>query len=433
MSVNEELRVWLKIACYSFGGPAAQMAVMHEVLVEEKKIFDEKTFLRALNFCMLLPGPEAQQLVTYAGWLLRGWRGGLLAGGLFILPGFLSILALSIVYVTYQDLIWVQGFFYGLKPALIVIVMGALIKIARRSLQDHLSVGIAVLAFFLLFFMNISFPWIVLGAGLFGAFYKKSTSNSLETLKRDSSRATLKQQSVQTLKTIAVWGAVWLLPVLVFLIFLGDQSVYHQIHLFFSKMSLVSFGGAYAALSYVAQEAVGHYHWLSSAEMLDGLALAETTPGPLIQVVQHVGFLAGYRQGSLFLSPLWGGVLGALLTTWMIFAPCFLWIFTFAPFLERLQENRRLKQSLEMITAAVVGVILNLSLWFSIHTLFSDFSSITTFGFDFELPHFDSVDPVALMISGVIAVLAFYFKRGLFTLLGVAMGLGLISTFYGLR
>lgn len=283
---NKELiKVWSKVAAQSFGGPAGQIAVIHKLVVEEKKIINEEKFLRALNFCMLLPGPEAQQLATYMGWLMRGWFGGLVAGGLFILPGFLSILALSYLYVLYNDLSIVQGLFYGLKPAIIAIVLAALYGISQKALNSKFYWVIAGASFIALFFFNLPFPLVVISAGMLGALHgiRKIDDNSNTKVARPSFK--------QLFKTMSVWVFIWMLPIVLIYLIWGANSNFHTLNLFFSKMSLVTFGGAYAALSYVAQQAVEIYHWLAPGEMLDGLALAETTPGPLIQVVQFVGFL----------------------------------------------------------------------------------------------------------------------------------------------
>lgn len=401
---NKELiKVWSKVAAQSFGGPAGQIAVIHKLVVEEKKIINEEKFLRALNFCMLLPGPEAQQLATYMGWLMRGWFGGLVAGGLFILPGFLSILALSYLYVLYSDLSIVQGLFYGLKPAIIAIVLAALYRISQKALNSKFYWIIAGASFIALFFFNLPFPLVVISAGILGALHgiRKINDDSIIKIARPSFK--------QLFKTMSVWIFIWILPIVLIYLIWGANSNFHTLNLFFSKMSLVTFGGAYAALSYVAQQAVEIYHWLAPGEMLDGLALAETTPGPLIQVVQFVGFMGAYRFSDP-ITPLWGGFIGSVLTTWMTFAPCFLFIFSFAPFVEYIQNKKHFNYALKSITAAVVGVIFNLSVWFVLQSLFKESA------FDYK----------AGFICALACFMQFKLKAGLFTILGVSTFLGII-------
>ncbi|CAN0083314.1 unnamed protein product, partial [Chrysoparadoxa australica] len=291
MKTKELFKIWGYVAAHSFGGPAGQIAVIHKLVVEDKKLISEERFLHALNFCMLLPGPEAQQLATYMGFLMSRWKGGLIAGGLFILPGFLSILLLSYLYVLFNDLSIVQGLFYGIKPAIIAIVLSALYRISKKSLKSAFYWTLAALAFVALFFFNFPFPLVVIGSGVLGIIYGKFVSHHDIVEAHDLKLPKFSQ----TLKTLLIWLAVWFAPIVVTLLILGPKSTMHTLNLFFSKMSLVTFGGAYAALSYVAQKAVEVYGWLQGTEMLDGLALAETTPGPLIQVVQYVGFMGAYR------------------------------------------------------------------------------------------------------------------------------------------
>ncbi len=401
---NKELiKVWSKVAAQSFGGPAGQIAVIHKLVVEEKKIINEEKFLRALNFCMLLPGPEAQQLATYMGWLMRGWFGGLVAGGLFILPGFLSILALSYLYVLYNDLSIVQGLFYGLKPAIIAIVLAALYRISQKALNSKFYWVIAGASFIALFFFNLPFPLVVISAGMLGALH------GIRKIDDDSNTKVARPSFKQLFKTMSVWAFIWMLPIVLIYLIWGANSNFHTLNLFFSKMSLVTFGGAYAALSYVAQQAVEIYHWLAPGEMLDGLALAETTPGPLIQVVQFVGFMGAYRFSDP-MTPLWGGFVGSILTTWMTFAPCFLFIFSFAPFVEYIQNQKHFSYALKSITAAVVGVIFNLSVWFVLQSLFKESA------FDYK----------AGFICALACFMQFKLKAGLFKILGVSTLLGII-------
>lgn len=401
---NKELiKVWSKVAAQSFGGPAGQIAVIHKLVVEEKKIINEEKFLRALNFCMLLPGPEAQQLATYMGWLMRGWFGGLVAGGLFILPGFISILALSYLYVLYSDLSIVQGLFYGLKPAIIAIVLAALYRISQKALKSKFYWIIAGASFIALFFFNLPFPLVVISAGILGALH------GIRKINDDSYIKVARPSFAQLFKTMSVWIFIWMLPIILIYLIWGANSNFHTLNLFFSKMSLVTFGGAYAALSYVAQQAVEIYHWLAPGEMLDGLALAETTPGPLIQVVQFVGFMGAYRFSDP-ITPLWGGFIGSVLTTWMTFAPCFLFIFSFAPFVEYIQNQKHFSYALKSITAAVVGVIFNLSVWFVLQSLFKESA------FDYK----------AGFICALACFMQFKLKAGIFKILGVSTLLGII-------
>lgn len=420
---NKELfKIWSKVAANSFGGPAGQIAVIHKLVVEEKKLISEERFLHALNFCMLLPGPEAQQLATYMGWIMANARGGLIAGCLFILPGFLSILLLSYLYVLYNDLSLVQGIFYGIKPAIIAIVLAALYKISKKSLRSTYYWIIALLAFISLFFLNISFPLVVIGSGILGILHGKFyTHHDFET----KTSITQKPKFINTLKTVFTWLLVWLAPIIIVSLVNGTESTLHILNLFFSKMSLVTFGGAYAALSYVAQQAVEVYGWLISGEMLDGLALAETTPGPLIQVVQFVGFMGSYRfPGEM--NPLLSAFIGSVLTTWMTFAPCFLFIFTLAPYVEFIRGQKLFTDALKSITAAVVGVIFNLSIWFVLNALFLKNKIINFSIFNFKLPLLNSVDYMALGICLIALMMQFKFKAGLFKILGVSIVLGII-------
>jgi chromate transporter len=342
---------------------------MHRILVDEKKWVDEPRFLHALSWCMLLPGPEAQQLATYLGWSLHRTAGGLAAGMLFVLPGFVSILALSLAYAAWGHLAWVEGIFFGVKPAVLALVLEALLRIARRALggaaQVPVQVTIAAVAFVAIFCFGVPFPWIVLGAGVVGlaAAWRRDAAAV------EPAPPTARPPIGRAVRVAALCLALWLGPIAALLLSRGSGDVFTQIAVFFSKLAVVSFGGAYAVLAYMAQQAVEVYGWLSAREMLDGLGMAETTPGPLIQVVQFVGFLAAYRSPGE-LTPWVAGTLAAVLTTWVTYVPCFLWIFASAPYVERMRESRFLRGALAGITAAVVGVILNLALWFSLHTLF---------------------------------------------------------------
>lgn len=421
ISTKELLKVWGHVAAHSFGGPAGQIAVIHKLVVEDKKLISEERFLHALNFCMLLPGPEAQQLATYMGFLMSKWKGGLIAGGLFILPGFLSILALSYLYVLFNDVSVVQGLFYGIKPAIIAIVLSALYRISQKSLKSGFYWLLAMAAFIALFFCNLSFPLVVIGSGVIGILYGKIVGHHELSSLNNYPRPPL----TQTLKTIITWLGIWFAPVIVTALILGTDSPMHTLNLFFSKMSMVTFGGAYAALSYVAQEAVNVYGWLRGTEMLDGLALAETTPGPLIQVVQYVGFMGAYRFPDA-MNPLFSAFIGSVLTTWMTFAPCFLFIFTFAPYIEFIRGQKIFTDALSAITASVVGVIFNLSLWFVLNALFMKSTAIKTGPLDFSYPVLSSIDWYAAGICIVSLIMQFKLKSGLFTILGVSTTLGIL-------
>ncbi|MFO7478990.1 MAG: chromate efflux transporter, partial [Methyloceanibacter sp.] len=363
-SFREAVTVWAKIGVVSFGGPAGQIALMHRLLVEERRWIGEQQFLHALNFCMLLPGPEAMQLATYVGWRLHGTLGGLSAGLLFVLPGALIVLSLTIAYALYGQIPLVEAAFVGIKAAVLVIVIEALLKVARRALRGPYDIAIAAAAFVAIFFFAAPFPLLIAAAALIGYLLARAWPGPTPA----PSVAPPPVPLSQTLKTAALWLAIWILPLLLLPVLFGRGHVTTDIALFFSKLAVVTFGGAYSVLAYMAQQAVEIYGWLSPGEMLDGLGLAETTPGPLILVTEFVGFLAGYRQGGE--PKLAFGLLGAAVTLWATFVPCFLWIFTGAPYVERLTSNPRLAGALAGVTAAVVGVILNLSLWFALHVLF---------------------------------------------------------------
>jgi chromate transporter len=412
VSLREAFPVWLRVALLSFGGPAGQIAVMHRILVDEKRWISEGRFMHALNYCMLLPGPEAQQLATYVGWLMHGTAGGLMAGGLFILPGIISIMGLSYLYAAFGNVGFVAALFFGLKTAVLAIVLQAVFRVGKRALRSRVMVGLAAAAFIAIFFFNVPFPLIILAAALIGylgaaARWPEFTLAAHEADGVDDDGLNGSQPQLgRSLKVGATWLAIWLVPVALLLVFVGPQNVFSQIALFFSKMAMVTFGGAYAVLAYVAQQAVEHYRWLGPHEMLDGLGMAETTPGPLIMVLQFVGFMAAYRDPGE-LSPFVAGTVGGLLATWVTFAPCFLWIFVGAPFIERLRGNQALSGALSAITAAVVGVILNLSLWFAIHTLFRQVVTVQGYGFTFQTPVPASADwpAIILALGAILAVL----------------------------
>ena len=373
-SFAEAFRFWLKLGFISFGGPAGQIAIMHAELVERRKWIAEDRFLHALNYCMLLPGPEATQLATYIGWLLHRTWGGIVAGTLFVLPSVFILWALSFVYAKFGNLPWVASIFYGLKPAMLAIVAAAVIRIGKKALQNEVMWALAALAFVAIYFFRVPFPVIVISAGLIGLLGGKLWKEKFLVIAHKTEnvvtpREHTKPSFTRAAKVLAVCLALWLGPLLLAGSLLGWQHTIVREGLFFSKAAMVTFGGAYAVLPYVSQEAVEKYHWLSAPQMLDGLGLAETTPGPLIMVLQFVGFLGAWHDpGNLH--PLFAGTLGALMTTWTTFVPCFLWIFLGAPHIEQLHGNRALTTALSAVTAAVVGVILNLAIWFGVHVLF---------------------------------------------------------------
>ena len=445
--LSEAVRVWARIAALSFGGPAGQIAVMHRILVEEKRWIGDDRFLHALNYCMLLPGPEAQQLATYIGWLLHKTKGGLIAGALFVLPGFVAILALSFVYVLLGNVPLVEGLFFGLKAAVLAIVLQALLRIASRSLRNPTKWAVAAASFLAIFALDVPFPAIVLGAAIVGFVASRAGSSAFaggvqhspggshvadrDTVLGDSLPEHARPDWGWTVRISAAFLILWLGPVAALLFALGPDDVFSRIALFFSQMAVVTFGGAYAVLAYVAQEAVEKYGWLSAGEMLDGLAMAETTPGPLIMVTQFVGFLGAYREpGSL--DPLAAATLGAVLTTWVTFTPCFLWIFLGAPFIERLRGNAALTGALSAITAAVVGVIANLALWFSLHALFGQVREFRLAVVSLDVPVWSTLTlaKLALTVAAIVAV--FRFKLGVVTVLGAAAAAGIALRLAGL-
>ena len=441
VSFGEALRVWVRVAAYSFGGPAGQIAVMQKILVDEKRWFSQNRFLHAMNYTMLLPGPEAQQLATYGGWMLHGWRGGLVAGGLFVLPGFLAILALSLLYVGFRDAALVAGLFFGLKPAVLAIVLEAMLRLGRRALRNGAMAAIAAAAFVGIFVFGLPFPLIIVAAALVGYVGRKLWEDRFvvtsgpagdgavagPSLFDDHTAATDPPPLRRTLATASLWLAIWWVPVIAMILFLGRDNILVVQGLFFSQVAVVTFGGAYAVLAFIAQQAVEVYGWLEPGEMLDGLGMAETTPGPLIQVVQFVGFMGAYRHAG-GMDPVLAALAGSVVTTWVTFAPCFLWIFVGAPYIEHLRGRKALAAALSAITAAVVGVILNLALWFGIHTLFRETRAIGGL-IDMTLPVLRSVDPAAAAIGAVAVVTLFGLRWGIFRTLGVC---GLLGMAYGL-
>ena len=433
---------WARIASLSFGGPAGQIAVMHRILVEEKRWIGEARFLHALNYCMLLPGPEAQQLAIYIGWLLHRTKGGLVAGILFVLPGFLAIMALSLVYAAFGI---VQALFFGLKAAVLAIVLEAVLRIGRRALKNRVMIAIAAGAFIAIFAFGVPFPLIILVAGLIGYLGGRAGLAAFlvggghgpghgaivadaDTVLGEKLPPHARPSPAWSLRITGVCLLLWLGPVLVLLLTLGPGDVFGQIAMFFSQMAVVTFGGAYAVLAYVAQAAVETYGWLRPGEMLDGLGMAETTPGPLIMVVQFVGFMGAFRSpGSL--PPLLAGALGGVLTTWVTFVPCFMWIFAGAPFVETLRGNRALAAALAAITAAVVGVVLNLAVWFALHTLFAELTPLRAFGLTMSLPVPGSLDLPALFLTLAALFGVFRLRLGMIPVLA---GSAIAGMLYGL-
>jgi chromate transporter len=424
---GEALRVWARIALLSFGGPAGQIAVMHRILVEEKKWIGEERFLHALNFCMLLPGPEAQQLATYIGWLLHKVKGGLTAGLLFILPGFLSIMVLSWIYLAYGNAGPVAALFFGLKAAVLAIVFDAVRRIGSKALRNKAMLVIAAAAFLAIFVFGVPFPLIIaaaafagwLGGRVWPGIFTGGAGHAAAGKPVPDADTALGEDLPEHARTgagrsfavAALFLALWAAPVAAVFALGGRDSVFTDIAFFFSQMAVVTFGGAYAVLAYVAQTAVETHGWLSPSEMLDGLGMAETTPGPLIMVTQFVGFLGAAREAG-GMNPFLAGTLGAILATWVTFTPCFLWIFAGAPFIERLRGNRALSAAMTAITAAVVGVILNLALWFALHTLFGELRKVSAGPLALDMPVPSSLDPAAAVLSLAALVAVFRFKAG---------------------
>jgi len=421
---RELLRVFTRIGLTSFGGPAGQIALMHRELVEERAWVSEEQYLHALNFCHLLPGPEAQQLATWIGWKLHGWRGGFAGGMLFVIPGALVILGLSMLYALAANLDWFAAIFLGIKAAVLAIVVQALLRIAGRALNTRFKQGLAVAAFIALFFFDLPFPLVVLGSGALGMIVAALRPDWLALKPVGPAPPSSLRPWGQSLRAVLLWGAIWAVPLGLVLGLLGPDHVLWKIGVFFSQLAIVTFGGAYAVLAYMAQEAVNGFGWLSAGEMADGLGLAETTPGPLILVTQFVGFLAAFRAPEPF-SPLVAGLLGAGLTTWVTFAPCFLWIFTFAPWIERMEHAVKLKGGLAALTAAVVGVIGNLTAWFVLHVLFAQVNTMRTGPLRLYVPEWASFDWRAGLLAMLAALLIFRFKWGVIRVLGVAAAGGL--------
>jgi chromate transporter len=444
----EALVVWVRIALLSFGGPAGQIAVMHRILVEEKRWLGEARFLHALNFCMLLPGPEAQQLAVYVGWLMHRTLGGIIAGLFFIFPGVVAILVLSWIYAAFGEVQFITGLFFGLKAAVLAIVLQAVFRIGKRALLNSTMIAIAAASFVAIFIFGAPFPAIVFAAGLIGYVGSRAGIQTLSVSGGHGSASAdqvpdadtilgleIRQhdhaEASQSRKTGAIFLFLWLVPIAATLLAFGPSHVFSEIAVFFSKMAVVTFGGAYAVLAYVAQAAVETFGWLAPGEMLDGLGMAETTPGPLIMVTQFVGFMGAYRNPGMF-SPLQAGTIGSLLTTWVTFTPCFLWILVGAPYIEKLRGNHSLSAALTAITAAVVGVVLNLGVWFALHVIFRNVGTFDNFGLHVAAPQLSTIDlpALGLTVSALLAV--FYFKVGTVPLLIAAAVLGVTLTTSGL-
>ncbi|MBI2377507.1 MAG: chromate efflux transporter [Deltaproteobacteria bacterium] len=438
---KEALLAWTKIGLLSFGGPAAHIATMHKELVERRKWIDDARFLHALNYCMLLPGPEATQLATYIGWLMHKTPGGIAAGVLFVLPGFVSILLLSILYATLKEVPAVSAMFFGLKAAVLAVVVEAVIRIGKRALKTRFSVGIAALAFIAIFFFSAPFPAIVVSAGALGFLARSLVPFVFPDPRVDTAgpaaatvidamaargelghtRPSVQRATRTLLACLLLWAGP---PALAYATF-GSGSVFVDIAAFFSKTAVVTFGGAYSVLAYIAQQAVETHRWLAPGEMLDGLGLAETTPGPLIMVVQFVGFLAAFRAPGE-LSPMSAGVLGSVMTVWVTFVPCFLWIFLGAPYVEALRGNRAIHAALSTITAAVVGVVLNLSIWFALHVLFRQVADVHLGPLRVLVPEVATIDVAAALLAALAALAIFRFRVGMGSTLAASVLLGML-------
>ncbi len=443
VSFGEAVRTWARIAILSFGGPAGQIAVMHRIVVDEKKWLGETRFLHALNYCMLLPGPEAHELVIYIGWLLHRVRGGIVAGVLFVVPGLLTLGILSWVYAAFGQIGVIQAAFFGLKAAVLAVVLEAVIRIGRRSLKSTALISMAAIAFVAIFFFSLPFPVLIVAAAAFGFFVSRvrpewfASSGHSAAPAHDEKAALIDRlfareipehvrPSVQRFaKAALIGGSVWLTPLVVLLFLYGPHNVFTSLALFNSKMAVVTFGGAYAVLAYMAQQAVEHYHWLKPGEMLVGLGFAETTPGPLISVVQFVGYMAAFRQPGA-LNPALAGTLGGVLAMWSTFVPPFIWIFAGGPYVEAIIGNRSLGAALSAIAAAVVGVILNLAVWFSLHALFGTLTPFHGFGMNVSIPQPASVNWRALALSLAAMIAIFRFKIGMIPVLAASCLVGVL-------
>ena len=413
-TLRQSTATWCKIGLLSFGGPAAQIALMHREIVENKKWLSEDQFLNALNFCMLLPGPEAMQLATYSGWRTNGILGGLIAGLLFVLPGAFLITLLAVLYAFFGDVPLINSLFLGVKATVVVIVIPALLKVSKKALKPHYHISIAVTAFISIFFFNLPYPFIIFVSAFFGYLMLPNKINVKQV-----------QQShplTKTLKTILAWLVVWWIPILlVYLI--ADQKILIEITIFFSKLAVVTFGGAYAVLSYMAQDVVITKDWLTAGQMMDGLGLAETTPGPLILVTEFVGFLAAFQEGGIKLA-----LIAGFLTLWVTFIPCFLWIFAGAPYIDWISSQPRLHGALSAITAAVVGVILNLSIWFMLHVFFEKISDVQFGPINLLWPNFSYINVPAIFLTSISIWLIIKLKWNIASVLLINASLALLQS-----
>ena len=413
-TLRQSTATWCKIGLLSFGGPAAQIALMHREVVENKKWLSEDQFLNALNFCMLLPGPEAMQLATYSGWRINGTLGGLIAGLLFVLPGAFLITLLAVIYAFFGDVPLINSLFLGVKATVVVIVIQALLKVSKKALKTHYHTSIAVTAFISIFFFNLPYPFIIFVSAFFGYLILPNKIN-VKQVKQS-------QPLTKTIKTILAWLVVWWIPILlVYLI--SDQKILTEITIFFSKLAVVTFGGAYAVLSYMAQDVVITKDWLTAGQMMDGLGLAETTPGPLILVTEFVGFLAAFQEGGIKLA-----LIAGFLTLWVTFIPCFLWIFAGAPYIDWISSQPRLHGALSAITAAVVGVILNLSIWFMLHVFFEKITQVQFGPINLLWPNFSYINVPAIFLTSISIWLIIRLKWNIALVLLINASLALLQS-----
>ena len=413
-SLKQSTPIWCKIGLLSFGGPAAQIALMHREIVENKNWLSEEQFLNALNFCMLLPGPEAMQLATYSGWWINGVLGGLIAGLLFILPGAIVITFLATMYAFFGDMPHVNSLFIGVKATVIIIVLEALLKVSKKALKTHTHSSIAAIAFVGIFFFNLPYPLIILASAIFGYFALPNKFGFTPIQQT--------QTITKTLKTVLIWLAIWWIPILMVYLF-SDHEILSEITIFFSKLAVVTFGGAYAVLTYMAQDVVTTKEWLTAGQMMDGLGLAETTPGPLILITEFVGFIAGFKDGGIIVA-----ISAAFLTLWVTFAPCFLWIFVGAPYIDWVGSQPRLHGALSAITAAVVGVILNLSVWFTLHVFFEKVNELQFGPINLLWPNFNNVSLIAVFLTIISAWLLIKLKWNIIWVLLINATLALMQS-----
>lgn len=413
-SLKQSTPIWCKIGLLSFGGPAAQIALMHREIVENKNWLSEEQFLNALNFCMLLPGPEAMQLATYSGWRINGILGGLIAGLLFILPGAIVITFLATMYAFFGNMPLVNSLFIGVKATVIIIVLEALLKVSKKALKTHTHSSIAAIAFVGIFFFNLPYPLIILASAIFG-YFALPNKFGFTPIQRT-------QTITNTLKTVLIWLAIWWIPILMVYLF-SDHEILSEITIFFSKLAVVTFGGAYAVLTYMAQDVVTTKEWLTAGQMMDGLGLAETTPGPLILITEFVGFIAGFKDGGIIVA-----ISAAFLTLWVTFAPCFLWIFAGAPYIDWVGSQPRLHGALSAITAAVVGVILNLSVWFALHVFFEKVNELQFGPINLLWPNFNDVSLIAVLLTIISAWLLIKLKWNIIWVLAINATLALMQS-----